>query len=97
MDFHVELAGFKELEPSAREVIDKMIRRYSEHFAKKCAKFESLKIRMKKVHGQEHSENHELHAMLIDNGTQYTASITERDIFTAVDAVLKKLQNELGK
>ena len=94
---NIQLSGFKDMEPAQMIVLKKIIGTYARKFSNKCGKFELLKLSMKKVHGQEHSEKYEIHAMIVDEGKQYTSEITERNLFFAVDASLKKVENEISK
>ena len=96
-DGNVQLSGFQEVEPAAMIVLRKIIGTHARQFNNKCKNVELLKLTMKKVHGQERSEKHEVHAMVIDGGNRYTATVTERNLFFAVDGALKKIENEIGK
>ena len=54
-------------------------------------KFEKLSLTLKKVHEREKSEKYDVHAKMIFNGKVTASEITDRNIFFAVDSVLKKL------
>ena len=94
---NIQLAGFKDLEAAQMIVLKKIIGTYARKFSNKCTKFELLKLSMKKVHELEHSEKYEVHVMVVDNGAQNTATVTERNLFFALDASLKKVENEISK
>jgi ribosome-associated translation inhibitor RaiA len=94
---NVELTGFRDLDSSMMLTVKKTIGTYLKHFSNKCIKLESVKIRMKRVHEQERSEKYEMHATLLDNGKLHTATVTERNLFTALDAALKKLENAISR
>jgi len=94
---NIQISGFKELEPAQMIVLKKIVGTYARKFSNKCNKFELLKLSMKKVHSREHSEKYELHVMVVDDGKQYTSTVTERNLFFALDAALKKVENEISK
>jgi ribosome-associated translation inhibitor RaiA len=94
---NIQLSGFKDIEPAQMIVLKKIIGTYARKFSNKCKKFELLKLSMKKVHEQEHSEKYEVHAMAVDEGKQYTSEVTERNLFFAIDTALKKVENEISK
>ena len=94
---NIQLSGFTDLEPAQMIVLKKIVGTYARRFSNKCKKFELLKLSMKKVHEHEHSEKYEIHAMVVDDGTRKTATVTERNLFFAIDAALKKAENEMQK
>ena len=94
---NIELTGFSELDSSSLRILKKIVGNYGKRFEDICQKFEKLSVTMKEVHKTEGSEKFELNAKLIDNGTNYTSSITDRNLFFAFDTVLKKLENSLVK
>ena len=93
---NIQLSGFQELEPATMIVLKKIIGTRARHFGNKCKNMELLKLTMKKVHGREHSEKYEVHAMVIDGGNRYTATVTDRNMFFAVEGSLKKIESEMG-
>ena len=93
---NIQLSGFGEIDPADMMVLRKIIRTKARHFGNKCKNMELLKLTMKKVHGQERSEKYEVHAMVIDDGSHYTSTATERNLFFAVDGSLKKIESEIG-
>ena len=96
-DDKISLSGFRNVDPASMNEIKKKIGVYSKRFANKCEHFELLKISMKNVHELEHSEKYEIHTMVIDGGSRHTSSITERNLFTALDKALKKVENIINK
>ncbi len=97
LDGNIQLTGFRDVEPAMMIVIKKLIGNNARHFSTKCSKFELLRINMKKIHEKEHTEKYEVHAMVVDNGKQYTATVTERNLFVALDSSMKKVENEISK
>jgi hypothetical protein len=90
---NIELSGFSSLEGGAMIVLKKIIGNYARRMTDKAKNFEKLSLTMKTVHGKQY----ELHAKMLDNGKALTSSVTERNLFVAVDSVLKKVMNELDK
>ena len=94
---NIQLSGFKDLESAQMIILKKLIGTYARRFTTKSKNMELLKLSMKKVHSQEHSEKYELHAMIVDDGKQHTSTVTERNLFFAITAALKKIENEISK
>ena len=93
---NIQLSGFGEVDPADMMVLRKIIGTRAKQFSKKCKNMELLKLTMKKVHGQERSEKYEVHVMIIEDGSRYTSTTTERNLFFAVDGSLKKIESEIG-
>ncbi len=94
---NIQLAGFRDLEPASMIVLKKIVGTYARRFSTKYANFELLKLSMKKVHEQEHSEKYEVRATVVSEGKQYNSEVTERNLFFALDMAIKKVENEIGK
>ena len=90
---NIELSGFSSLEGGAMIVLKKIIGNYANRMNSVAAKFEKLSLTMKKVH----ESQFEIKAKMLDNGTAFNSSITERNLFVAVDGALKKIMNEINK
>ena len=97
MDKRVELIGFRDLDSSTRDLIDKNISQHLVKLDNKAEKLENLHITLKKVHVKEKSEKYEVQAKLLDNGKLYVADYTERNLLEVIDRVLEKLFNEMGE
>ena len=94
---NIELSGFKDMEPGSMVILKKIIGNYARKFSEQCESFEKLSLSMKNVHETEGSKKFEIHGMVIDKGKTYTSSLTDRNIFVAVDSVLQKIGNEMKK
>ncbi|MBW2996160.1 hypothetical protein KY332_02535 [Candidatus Woesearchaeota archaeon] len=90
---NIELSGFSSLEGGAMIVLKKIIGNYARKMSDKVNNFEKLSITMKTVHGNQF----ETHAKLMDNGKPVNSSVTERNVFVAVDTALKKIMNEISR
>lgn len=91
----IELTGFRDIDSSSMEVLKKIIGNHAKRIAELTKKPENLHITLKHVHEREKSEKYEIHAKIIDSGKVYASELTDRNLFVAVDTVLKKLVNEL--
>ncbi len=91
---NIELSGFRSLDGGTIIVLKKMIGNYAKKFSDKSSNFELLRLHMKTIHKRETSKLFEVHAKLIDNGKHATSEITDRNIFIAVDSVLKKIEGQ---
>ncbi|NQV09026.1 hypothetical protein HQ529_04200 [Candidatus Woesearchaeota archaeon] len=92
---NIGLTGFSDLDGSSMIVVKKIVGNYAKKFSEKCKKFERLTVTLKKVHEREKSEKYELHGRVMDGGKDYNAEITDRNLFFALDTVLKKLDKEI--
>ena len=92
---NIQLTGFREIDSSSMIVIKKIVGNYAKRIAELTEKLEILHITLKSVHEREKSEKYELHAKVIDKGKVYASETTNRNLFVAVDDVLKKIVSEL--
>ena len=51
---------------------------------------------MKPVHETDASRIYELHAKLMDNGKPIVGEVSDRNLFVAIDSVLKKIENSFS-
>ncbi len=89
---NISLVGFKEFDGGVLVVVKKIVGSYGKKFADSCKNFQALKISVKKVHERETSEIYELQAQLDDNGKMSNAEVEDRNLFVALDSVLKKIE-----
>lgn len=94
---NIELSGFQKLDRDSMIVLKKIVGNYAKRFSEICEGFQKLKLYMKPVHESEHSGRYELNAMLVDNGRNHTAEYTDRNLFFAVDKVMKKIEASIAK
>ena len=92
---NIELTGFRDIDSSSMTVLKKIIGNYAKRIAELTKRLETLHITLKPIHQKEKSEKYEIHAKIIDNGKVYVSEITDRNLFVAIDSVLKKIVNEL--
>ena len=92
---NIELSGFHEIDGSTMIVVKKIVGNYTKKLSERVKNFEKLKLTMKPVHEREKSEVYELHANLFCGGKPYTASMADRNLFFALDKVLKKIEGEI--
>lgn len=90
---NIELSGFKELDGASMIVLKKLIGNQAKRFAE-LGEFEKLLIKMKAVHKTEKSEKYEIHGTLKSAGQHLHAEAIDRNLFFAVDKVLKRLESE---
>ena len=92
---NIELAGFRMIDSSSMIVLKKIIGNHAKRISELTKRMETLHITLKPVHEREKSEKYELHAKVVDNGKVYASEFTDRNLFVAVDTVLKKIVNEM--
>jgi ribosome-associated translation inhibitor RaiA len=93
---NIELSGFREIDGGSMIVVKKIVGSYVRKFNDRLQNFQKFSLHVKKVHNNEENPLFELHGHIIDNGKTYAAEIAERNLFIAVDTVMKKLENSLS-
>ncbi len=91
----IQLTGFRVVDSSSMVVLKKIIGNYAKRISELTKKMDALHITLKPVHEREKSEKYEVHARVVDEGKVFASETTDRNLFVAVDSVLKKLVNEL--
>ena len=94
---NIQLSGFRELDRSSSIILKKIVGNYARRFSEICEKFELLHVTMKPVHEREKSEKYEICAMVTDKGQNYNSEVTDRNLFFAIDAALKKVESGISK
>ena len=93
---NIELSGFHELAGSEMIVLKKIVGNYVRHMESLCKSFGGVKVHMKPLHQTgDTPKKFEFHAQLMDAGHPYSATTIERNMFVGIDAVMKKLVNEV--
>lgn len=88
----ISLSGFKEIKPAEFIVVKKIIGGYARKFSDSLVNYESLHIYLKGVHKTPGSEKFEIHGKLLFDGKLKVSEIVDRNLFVALDSVLKKLE-----
>lgn len=91
----IELSGFRDIDGASMVVLKKVIGNYAKHMSEISGKFEKLSVVLKLIHEGEASKKFEVHAKLINNGSPLVSQVIERNIFIAVDNVLKNIESQL--
>ena len=92
---NIELSGFRDIDISSMAVVNKLVGNHAKRIAELTKKLVKLHLTLKPVHEREKSEKYEVHAKVVDDGKVYASEVTDRNLFVAVDSVLKKIVNEL--
>jgi ribosome-associated translation inhibitor RaiA len=90
---NIQLTGFSALDRGQMVVLKKIVGNYAKRLSQISSNFEELSLTMKPVHETEANKMYELHAKLMDNGKPIVSEITDRNLFVAIDSVLKKIEN----
>ena len=93
---NISLTGFGVLEPGVMVVVKKIVGNYAKKLSEVTKNFEQISLVLKPVHQKEKSELYELHAKMVAAGKPVTAEITDRNLFFALDKVLKKIESEIS-
>ena len=92
---NIELSGFSQLDSGSMVILKKIIGNYAKKIAERSSNFEKIKITMKPVHERERSGLYEIHGHLFMGGKPVVSEETDRNMFFAVDKVLKRLESNL--
>ncbi|MBL7056074.1 hypothetical protein ISS07_04135 [Candidatus Woesearchaeota archaeon] len=92
----IQLSGFKSVDSASMVILKKIVGSYTRKFADHSSDFQGVSVTMKPVHETEKSEKYEIHAKLMIAGKPHTSEVTERNLFTAIDGALKKIENSLS-
>ncbi len=92
---NITLVGFKDVDPGSMLILKKIVGNYTRKLSEKIDGFESLELNRKEIHKTEGSEKHEIKAKIVAKGKLYNAESTDRNLFIAVDNVLKKIENSI--
>ncbi len=92
---NIFLTGFNVVEPGMLVVVKKIVGTYAKKFSENIKGFENLSLHLKLVHERETSEKYELHVKLMADGKPITSEMTDRNLFVILDAVLKKIEEQV--
>ena len=92
---NIKIAGFKDLDGGSKQIVKKMVGNYTRKLSEMCTNFEGLDMTIKPVHAGEEIHKYELHAKVIDNGKALVSEVVDRNLFVAIDAALKKIENSI--
>ncbi len=93
----IELTGFSSLDRGTMSVLKKIIGNYTRKFIDRAEGFEKVLMHLKKLKSGEEEELglFELHGKVLIKGKMYNSDLTDRNIFFAVDNVMKKLHKSV--
>jgi hypothetical protein len=92
---NITLVGFSDLDLATKEVVQKMVGHWVQKETSARWGFQGLRITLKQVHKREKSELYEVHGHLLEKGRKFHSEITDRNLFGALDSVLKKIKAEV--
>jgi len=93
---NITLVGFKEREFAELIVVKKIVGQYARRMSDSLTDFEHLTVTVKEIHGTPHPKM-ELHAKVLVKAKPFSASVTDRNLFVAMDSSLKKVMAQLEK
>ena len=92
---NITLVGFSDLDGATKDVVRKMVGHWVEKETSARWGFQGLRITLKAVHKREKGELYEIHGHLLERGRKFHSELTDRNLFMALDEVLKKIKNEV--
>jgi len=93
---NIELSGFREVDGGSMIVIKKIVGSYVRKFADRLGNIQKFSLHMKKVHSNENNALFELNANLLNDGKTYSAEASDRNLFVAVDMIMRKLESSFS-
>lgn len=94
-EVRLELTGFKDVEESAMEAVQDIIKHSLRKFVEHADGIQMLHVTLKPVHKREKGEIYELHANLKVNGKIYASELNDRNLLAGIDTLMIKIRNEL--
>ncbi len=95
---NINLTGFSTFDGGTMIILKKIIGNHVKKLSEASNNFEGLHLTTKPIHHtQEEAKKFEIKAKAIDNGKVYNSETVERNIFVAIDNVLKKLDTVMKK
>ncbi len=85
---NIELVGFKDIEPGSLVILKKMVGSYVKKFSETVSDFEKFSLELK------NKENNKLAAKLYHGGNVKEAQSSGKNLFMALDEVMKKLEKK---
>lgn len=95
-DQNIALVGFRDLDSATVDVVKKTVNTYARKFTRHESKMELLKLTLKINHEREKGEIYEVHAHLQNTGKGYHSTSEDRNLLSAVDESLRKIEKEIS-
>lgn len=92
---NISLTGFNDFDSGTMVVVKKIVGMYGKKYSDICKDFENLSLTVKTIHQREKSEIYEVHGKLTCKGNIANSEIEERNLFVAIDTVLKKIEHQI--
>jgi ribosome-associated translation inhibitor RaiA len=92
---NIMLSGFSDFDRAELGIVKKMVGAYARKFTDSFGVNE-LKITLKPVHQIENSEKFEIKAAAIKDGKPITSETVDKNVYFAIDSVLKKVEGQLS-
>lgn len=93
---NLSLVGFRDLDSATVDIIKKNAINYARKFTRHESNIELLKITLKINHEREKGEIYEIHSHLQSTGKDYHAKSEDRNLLSAVDDSLRKIEKEIS-
>ena len=87
---NIELVGFKQVSLSDVVVVKKIVGHYTRKIQESAPEFQRIKIILKEIHKVENTAKHEITVKVEDGGRIYSAEVIDKNLFIALDSVMKK-------
>lgn len=87
---NIELTGFSELDGGSMIILKKIVGSYSRKFSDSLKDFEKLVLEL-----NEQGNELEVNAKLIVGGKETSANAKDKNLFVALDSVLKELEKNI--
>ncbi len=94
---NIRLAGFRELDGASMIVVKKIVGSYARKISELIPNVTELSLVLKPVHKVEESSKYEIKGRLVVGGEHYNSEYTDKNLFVALDKVLKKVESMVQK
>jgi len=92
---NIELVGFKQVSLSDVVVVKKLVGHYTRKIQENCRNFQGITVILKEIHKVEDNSKHEIHVKVLDDGKAFSSEIVDKNLFVALDSVLRKILAEV--
>ena len=93
---NITLSGFSDLERPELVIVKKIVGSYARKFSEGLI-MKNLELTLKSVHKTDKNEKYEIHARLLTNEKSFVSEVTDYNLFFVLDAVLKKIEEQVKK
>ena len=92
---NIELVGFKQVSLADVVVVKKLVGHYTRKIQENSKNFETITVILREIHKIDNNAKNEIHVKVLDDGKAFSAEVVDKNLFVALDAVLRKVLGEV--